>query len=130
MDIPNSISSDDLKGLMDKAPNEDKVQSDNAKGPYAGYTQAQVEALCDKLFADADAACPHPIVLKVVAMMIANRMVDWHTASGAQIGQDSKGTDETAVYWCRDAGKFQAIMNILTTISVCEGDFTCSPDIK
>jgi hypothetical protein len=124
MDIPNSISSDDLKGLMDKAPNENKVQTDNAKGPYCGFTQEQVAALCDRLLNEADAACPHPVVLKALTMMIMNRMVEWHTRSGAHVGEESKGTDETAVYWLRDAGKFQAVMNILTTISVCDDDFT------
>ena len=38
----------------------------------------------------------------------------------------SEGEARGAIGWARDAGKFQAIANILSTIEVGDDDFTCT----
>ena len=55
-------------------------------------------------------------------IMIANNMLMWHSKMGENFAKSGDG--EQAMGWLRDAGKFQAILNILDTISVGPDDFT------
>ena len=70
-----------------------------------GIAQEALELATDK--------CPDPLVHKVIAMMVICRMVDWH--KGVAIKQLEDGNQESMGAWMRDAGKFQACMDILTS---------------
>jgi len=121
--LPDGISMANLESLMSKAkpnPSEEPVE-------FSGMTEAQVIQLAEEMMGVADEKCPHPILAKVVMMLICQRMTMWHTQSGAHIADDSKCQDESFVHWLRDAGKFQAVYGILESIHVCEGDFTFNP---
>ena len=50
-------------------------------------------------------------------------MVDWHKA--VAIRQLEEGNQESMGAWMRDAGKFQAVMDILSSIAIGPEDFTC-----
>jgi len=52
---------------------------------------------------------------------LCERMLAWHTNSG--IEEMEEGNVKSAVFWERDAGKFQAMLNILTSISMGPGDY-------
>ena len=74
----------------------------------------------------ATAKCPDPLVHKVMAMMVIHRMVDWH--KGVAKKQLEDGNEQSMGAWMRDAGKFQACMDILTSIAIGPDDFTCAQE--
>ena len=121
-EIPDSISFGDLEKLASGAPKEPTKK----EGPYNGYTeQGLCEFVSDKLQEMQD-AIPHPVVHKVAMMQILDHMLEWHIeASKIQI---KNGELDSAGCWMRDAGKFQAIFNILATIGVGQDDFTMPED--
>ena len=61
---------------------------------------------------------------KAILHMIAEKMLEWHSRVGARLAED--GDIRSAMGWHRDAGKFQAVLNIIETIGVGPDDFTCS----
>ena len=56
-------------------------------------------------------------------MSILDRMVEWHTNVSQSLIE--QGETRSAIGWARDAGKFQAALNILSTIQVSDDDLTC-----
>ena len=61
---------------------------------------------------------------KAILHMIAEKMLEWHTRVGVRLADEDD--HNAAMGWLRDAGKFQAILNILSTIGVGPEDFTCA----
>ena len=85
------------------------------------------EYICEIAQEAIDLACKKsagPMVHKVMLHQIIQHMFDWHVKMANQLFED--GMTEQAMGWSRDAGKFQSIMNILSTISVDNDDFTCT----
>ena len=125
--LPDSISMADLQSMMDQAKsNEPDKTAEEPK--FEGLNESEVCKLAEELMNAADKKCPHPVLAKVVMMMICHRMISWHSGGGAHIAEDSKCEDDSYIHWLRDAGKFQAIAGILGSISVCEDDFTYKSD--
>jgi len=121
---PDSISFEDLADLMITAQQEVEPVDKEAT-LYAGHTSDEVsEVVKDKLF-DMTEEINHPIVHKLAACEIIHSLMDWHTKAAERLVDDNETV--VAIGWAKDAGKFQAIMNILTTISVCDDDFTVIP---
>ena len=126
--IPSGFSSEDLEAMLKNARHEDECRCEqcevSGEGPYgeAGLTKEQVEKLAYDLLDQAAEACNDPIVHKLMFIMIANNMLMWHSKMGENFAKSGDG--EQAMGWLRDAGKFQAILNILDTISVGPDDFT------
>ena len=58
---------------------------------------------------------------KAVIWRLISNMVHWHTEAGKRQFED--GDPESAVCWLRDAGKFQAMANLLQTINIGPDDF-------
>ena len=58
----------------------------------------------------------------MVLDIIIRAFLGWHSESGMQ--ESREGNVKSALFWSRDAGKFQAVMCILDTIGVCDDDFT------
>ena len=56
--------------------------------------------------------------------LLAQRMLEFHSKCGVMQIED--GETMSAVAWLRDAGKFQAVLNILATISCGDDDPTCT----
>ena len=122
---PDSISFQDLADLMITAQQEAEPVDKEADASYNGHTADQVsEVVRDKLTEMAD-EINHPIVHKLAACEIIHSLMKWHTEAAERLVEDGQTT--TAIGWAKDAGKFQAIMNILTTVSVCDDDFTAIP---
>jgi hypothetical protein len=65
---------------------------------------------------ETEAFCDSPVIHKVMLHMIIDNMLMWHRTVGEKLDNHS---------WSCDAGKFQAIANIIDTISVSDFDFTC-----
>ena len=117
--IPDGISFADLEKLQEKAAPEAEIKEQL----FDDLTAEEVHALADKGLQLITDECEHPIAHKVAALIVINNMLDWHKRM-AEVCQEA-GEFPQANGWSRDAGKFQACMNILTTIEVGEGDFTC-----
>ena len=122
---PDSFSMDELKSLLENAPadiTEIAAREPEANGPYGGFTKEQVIKIAEDTVAELHEKCPEPIVQKVVMDIIVRAFCGWHSESGMH--QSREGNVREALFWSRDAGKFQAIMCILDTIGVCDDDFT------
>ena len=114
---------DQLNAALESAPAEEEMRSNVDKREY---TQEYVEQVASDALDMASNLVKDPVVHKVMAMMIINRMVAWHTIIGEQNLSD--GQQDTAVCWFRDAGKFQSMLDSLIQITVGDGDFTCIHD--
>ena len=127
--IPDGISFEDLEGLKSQAAAREEAEAQKTEGPYDGktaeelvqYVQTEMERLSKEV--------GHAMLPKIVAYEMLNSLLGWHSRRGLSIS--TGGTEEdrckAAMCWHRDAGKFQAMLNILDTIDCGEGDedFTC-----
>ena len=121
---PDSISFEDLADLMLDAKKEVEPV-DKEAAPYDGRTADEVSEVVKDKLSDMTDEINHPIVHKLAACEIIHSLMEWHTKAAERLVGDNETV--AAIGWAKDAGKFQAIMNILTTISVCDDDFTVIP---
>ena len=117
--IPDAFSPDQLQRMLAEAQPEPEVTTDPDCQSEEYILEIAQEAI--DLATDKSAG---PLVHKVMLHKIINHMFDWHCAMADTLFEDDM--PQQAMGWSRDAGKFQAIINILTTISVQNDDFTCS----
>ena len=116
--IPDAFSPEQLQRMLAEAQPEPEVTTDPD-------CQSD-EYICEIAQEAIDLACKKsagPMVHKVMLHQIIQHMFDWHVKMANQLFEDDM--TEQAMGWSRDAGKFQSIMNILSTISVDNDDFTC-----
>ena len=118
---PDSFSAADLAKLLENAP-----QDITDCAPEPEDRKLRLVELAQDLLAEGikdldgcDAAQLHKIILHI----LTDHMIEWHSSVSAHAIHD--GEHKAAIGWARDAGKFQAIWNILATISVDHDDFTC-----
>jgi hypothetical protein len=121
--IPESFNMDQLSELLESAQSEDDLHT-AADNSDKELTPEVIENIAQEVLELATDKCPDPLVHKVIAMMVICRMVDWH--KGVAIKQLEDGNQESMGAWMRDAGKFQACMDILTSIAIGPDDFTVS----
>ena len=119
--IPESFNMDQLSELLETAQSEDELHT-AADNSDKELTPEVIEGIAQEALELATEKCPDPLVHKVMAMMVICRMVDWH--KGVAIKQLEDGNQESMGAWMRDAGKFQACMDILTSIAIGPDDFT------
>ena len=119
--IPESFNMDQLSELLESAQSEDDLHT-AADNSDKELTPEFIEGVAQEVLEIATDKCPDPLVHKVIAMMVICRMVDWH--KGVAIKQLEDGNQESMGAWMRDAGKFQACMDILTSIAIGPNDFT------
>ena len=121
--IPNGFSEDQLRQLMiNAAIREDENKEAEKVGLFDGFTR---EEICDNAEASLDAMndiCKHAMSHKLVVMQVISNYIDWHISMSERLTEEGK--HEIAAGWSRDAGKFQAIMNILQSVGVDPSDFT------
>ena len=116
--IPDAFSTEELQRMLAEAQPEPEVTTDpdlQSEEYICDIAQEAIELATDK--------SAGPMVHKVILHQIVGHMIDWHSKM-AQEFMEERNYD-SAIAWSRDAGKFQAIMNILSTISVDNDDFTC-----
>ena len=119
--IPDSISSDDLEELMANAV------ADNSTKPSSELTHDDLEELAHQAIDDiaedlngSQACLVHKMMLHIMAM----RMVEFHSRVSHQLAEDGDATG--ALAWGRDGGKFQAVLNIMSTVGCSDDDPTCT----
>ena len=116
--VPDGISFSDLESLMEAAPTDivDVVEETTKEDEFGKTVDKALDAF--------EAVSNEPTVAKAAVMSILSRMVAWHSAVSESHMKD--GEIESAVGWARDAGKFQACLNILSSIMVSDDDPTCT----
>ena len=120
--IPNGFSEEQLNQLMIQAALRKEAEDEAKDAPYGGLTR---EEICNKAEASLDAMndiCKHALSHKLVVMQVISNYIDWHISMAERLNEEGK--NENSAGWSRDAGKFQAIMNILESVSVDPSDFT------
>ena len=120
--IPDFFSMDELSNMLENAPQEDDLHA-VADNSDKGFTPEQIEDIANEALEFASEKCGDPLVHKVMAMKIIHNMVEWHKAVAQKQHED--GHELSGAAWGRDAGKFQAIMDILCNVTVGPDDFTC-----
>ncbi len=119
---PDSFSTADLEALLKDAP---KDITDVPVEETAETREKRLVAAAEKAMQDlteglegVDVAQAH----KVLIHMIVERFMAWHSRMSVE---NDELTPIARLCWARDAGKFQAVGNILDTIGLDEDDFTC-----
>ena len=125
--IPDGFSMGELEILQqvaaaNDAEREAEAAEANAHGPYDGKTQDEVINLAADFVHGAIEQCNDPMVHKMMMSMIIDNFLEWHTKAG--ITEMENDNVRSTVCWLRDAGKFQAMHNILDTISCGPNDWT------
>ena len=123
---PDSFSMSDLEAMLQDAPRditdiqpEASENTDERQERLTSLAATTLDAMLDPLDGQ-DAAQ----VEKLILHLIAQKMVEWHSRVGHHMIED--GELKSGMNWHRDGGKFQAILNILDTITVGPEDFTCA----
>ena len=124
--IPNGFSTEDLESMLNNARHEDDCRCDqcepSGEGPHgdAGLTDDELIEAASKFLDDSLEICNDPLFHKVIAMTIVTRLCSWHK----QIAENKDDSCSQGA-WMRDAGKLQAVMDIMSSIAVGPFDFTC-----
>ena len=104
---------DELKSHLNDAPNESDIHEE-CTCERAENTEELMQ-LASEQIALTGRMTDDPVALhKIMMVMIVSNMIDFHM----NVATKATGMDDTTSHaWIRDAGKFQAVMNILQTIS-------------
>ena len=131
--IPNGFSSDDLEALLANARAAKEIEAADeptGEGPYGrqGLTRHQLETLAEELLDESLEHCSDPMLHKLLTLTIVMRFASWHQKIAE--AHLERGETDAAGAWMRDAGKFQAVMDILTSVSLGPDDFACNFDVE
>ena len=108
--------------MLESAPKEAEV-SDTTPSDEELCEHKMIE-LASKICDDTAELHDGPLLHKVIALTIIKRLGVWHQTVGENRWDECS---DTASAWIRDAGKLQAAMGILESVSLGDNDFTC-PD--
>ena len=97
---------DELSNMLENAPQEEELHATEKELSPEFIEKVAMDAL-DK----ATEECPDPLVHKVMAMTVIHRMIDWH--KHVAIRQLEEGNQASMGAWMRDAGKFQALLQLV-----------------
>ena len=118
---------DELSNMLANAPQEEDLHAENCTCNDCDkqeFTPERIEALADEALDLAANKCDDPLVHKVIAMKVIHNMIQWHR--NVALRQLDEGNKASMGAWMRDAGKFQAIMDILCSIAIGPEDYTCA----
>ena len=120
--VPDSFSMDELSNMLENAPQEEELHA-AAENSDKELTPEQIEDIAQEALDFASSKCDDPLVHKVIAMKVIHNMIQWHKHVSEK--QYAEGHTASGGAWGRDAGKFQAVMDILCNVTVGPDDFTC-----
>ena len=118
---PDGISFAALQDMLADAPKEGQA----APADDAPMSRERIEEIADKcLTYAAELGATGPMVHKTMMVMTLSNLIQWHNTIAQQ--HVEAGEIDTAGAWARDAGKCQAMLDILYSIN-CGGedDFLC-----
>ena len=122
--VPDGISMDDLTSHFKDAPNEADIH-DKCTCDHSTDTDELLD-LAEEQLQLTGRMTDDPVALhKIMAVMIISKMIEFHMNVATKSDMPERSTHS----WIRDAGKFQAIQNILTSISCGPNDPYCPEDL-
>lgn len=121
---PDSFSMSDLKALLDNAPIEDEVHTPQIDPENP--TEDQIDQVVSQGLDLMTDQIKDPVVHKVALLRVASNMALWHTKIAE--GHFERGCPEGGTAWMRDAGKWQAIMDIAMSITLGDNDAWLTAD--
>ena len=116
--VPNGFSMNELQSMLKNAqpePSPEPMEIGEAN-------QDQIMELADRVLTEALAEINDPLVHKAIVCSVLNNFIRWHSNMAEQCIDDGQPR-EVAACWLKDAGKFQAMANILFTINCGENDW-------
>ena len=102
--------------MLESAPKEEEIKQE-AEGVYT--ESAIEEAVWEGLQLMQDRV-HDPVAHKLAVLKVCNNMVAWHSKVGETAHE--RGETECGNAWLRDAGKWQAVMDIVMSISLGDND--------
>lgn len=120
--IPDSFNMSELSNMLENAPQEEDLHA-TASNDGKDLTPEQMEEMVEEILRESASKCSDPLFHKVIAMRIIHNMIQWHITVAEK--QYEEGNSTSGAAWMRDAGKFQAVMNILANVTVGPEDWTC-----
>ena len=112
--------------MLAEARHEPAEERQNTPEPSADDYEEMIMACADKHLDAATDEVRDPMVHKAMVALICNNFLRFHNAMAAECLGDGNAVQAAA--WSRDAGKFQAMMNILATVVCGENDFLACDD--
>jgi len=110
--------------MLESAPKE--ADMSDITSSDEDLSESDLIELAGKIFCDDAQDLSHgPLLHKVIALTIIKRLAHWHQHTG-EVNWDENS--DTASAWIRDAGKLQASMQLLQSVSLGDDDFTCLED--
>ena len=114
--IPDGISPDELQKHLKNALTEDNAITENQFDDI--FDEAE-----DWIKRSASSSSDPLILHKLIMVGIIDRMIQFHENVAERMHEKGEGQ---GIAWLKDAGKFQAIMNILQTIECGPNDPMCT----
>lgn len=114
--IPDGISPDELQKHLKNALTEDNAITENQFDDI--FDEAE-----DWIQRSATSSSDPLILHKLIMVGIVDRMIQFHENVAVRMHEKGEGP---GIPWLKDAGKFQAIMNILQTIECGPNDPMCT----
>jgi hypothetical protein len=114
--IPDGISPDELQKHLKNALTEDNAITENQFDDI--FDEAE-----DWIKRSATSSSDPLILHKLIMVGIIDRMIQFHENVAVRMHENGEGP---GIPWLKDAGKFQAIMNILQTIECGPNDPMCT----
>ena len=123
--IPSGFSSEQLQDLLAKAQVDPAETTHQCIGdhvdPDADDYQERISEVAHDALEYALNQVNDPMVHKAMLVAICNNFIDFHNNVAEQLAE--KEDLDRAAAWMRDAGKFQAIVNIVATVVCGANDF-------
>ena len=118
--IPDSFNLDQLSEALANAPTEPEAKE--VPNNKALTDDELWDLACEHVQTSAAACDDRPLVMhKAMVLQIISKMIAFHEAVAEDVAKENP---EAATGWLKDAGKLQAIVNILMNVQLdSEGDF-------
>lgn len=127
--IPDGFSTEQLLEMLQEAQPEavaHGASNDKSDGPIGGRTAEEVKMIADAALDTCEEECKSGVMVMAVIEEALTRLMVWHRLSAHRMFEH--GDEDCSGGWSRDAGKLQAVANILATINCGDGDFTFGKD--
>ena len=128
--IPSGFSSEELKNLLSNAQADPTETTHQCIGervdPDADDYQERIANTAHDALEYALNQINDPMVHKAMLIAICNNFIDFHNHVAEQL-VEADDLDRASA-WMRDAGKFQAIVNIVATVVCGENDFLANDE--